>query len=121
MRVVLVFIFLTVLSPILALAEKVDFIYEGSVLFRFQSDGSPDEVHILEEDKKNWRLLAKGNFSELTLPSHKNIPKLPERVRLGSQKTYNLNVVIDGQWAVLVTEPGLKPGQGRYLLPDADL
>lgn len=55
MRIALVFICFTVLSPFLALAERVEFRYEykdQTLFFRFNSDGSPDEVHVLEQDKK---------------------------------------------------------------------
>lgn len=124
MRIVLVFIYFIALSPFLALAEKVEFRYEfnnQTLFFRFNSDGSPDEVHILDQDDKNWRLLAKGKISELTLPVHDNIPVLPDGVRLGSQKTSDFNIVIDGHWALLVLAKGIPPGQGRYLLPDVNV
>lgn len=123
MRIALVFIFLTVLSPILALAEDVEFRYEAdgeTLRFNFCSDGWPDEVHILNEDKRSWKLLVEGTFSKLILPKEVNIPKLPKRVKVSQEKTDYFKVAVDGRLAFLVLDNTLPPGQGRYFLPDAD-
>ena len=64
-------ILLTVVAPGLLMAAPIEFQRDSNnqtYFFRFSEDGSNDEVHLLSEDKKSWRLLVQGQISRVYLP-----------------------------------------------------